>query len=278
MITMKRELITPERAAKLLANNPNNRRVLKSRVADMAADMKAGRWRETHQGLALNCDGSLKDGQHRLAAVVASGCKQWFWVARGVDGHAMEVIDTHKSRSIADAMRISGHEVDKNDVACARAMMVNVRHDSNFIAKGVRPTRLDVMAFLETHIEAIRFVTERRGKMAKFSHANVSAPVARAWYTQDHDRLTEFLTSLRSGVVSRDEDLAVVTLSRYLSTRTGILSGGGSARVALYRKTCSALVAFLERRPITKLYEIAEEPFRIPDDFLPKESGLPGLN
>ena len=73
---MKIDMIymTPQKAAYYLANNHGNRTLRKSTVRSYAADMKAGQWRCTHQAIAIDANGNLLDGQHRLAAVIEA---QW---------------------------------------------------------------------------------------------------------------------------------------------------------------------------------------------------------
>src|SRR5689334_16298317 len=47
-----------------------NRPISQRKVNQYAADMLADNWRLTHQGIGFSNDGLLKDGQHRLLAVV----------------------------------------------------------------------------------------------------------------------------------------------------------------------------------------------------------------
>jgi hypothetical protein len=74
-ITTQLQTITPDMAKDCLAkNDTENRSRNKARVAAMARDMREGRWRTTHQGIAFDEHGTLIDGQHRLAAIIAAGC------------------------------------------------------------------------------------------------------------------------------------------------------------------------------------------------------------
>ena len=61
--------ITPKRAAEMLEHNGHNRPLTRTRVREFAEAMKRGDWQLTHQGIAFDTDGQLKDGQHRLAAM-----------------------------------------------------------------------------------------------------------------------------------------------------------------------------------------------------------------
>ena len=59
--------VTPSQAANWLEGNTHNRPVTQAHVERLAAEMSAGRWRLTHQGIAFSTRGVLLDGQHRLA-------------------------------------------------------------------------------------------------------------------------------------------------------------------------------------------------------------------
>lgn len=66
--------VTPDIATKLLAKNHSNRKVRKSHVDFLAEEMRTGQWIDDHhQGIAVNANGDIVDGQHRLIAVIQSG-------------------------------------------------------------------------------------------------------------------------------------------------------------------------------------------------------------
>jgi hypothetical protein len=239
----------------------------------MADDMEAGRWLETHQGIGLDHEGNLVDGQHRLSAIVLSGCEQWLWTWEGVTRAMMKVIDCGKIRSIPDALMIDGHHAGSTEVAIARRLLLGF--DENTRQGG---NRLEVMACLFKHWEAIRFAMPpvRTGRS---KNASVLAPVAFAWYTQDHDRLREFLDCVANGVVEQEEDSAAATLYRSLYAARSALEGRGSQyRHDLFLRAVSALKAFVERRPLTKLYPATTNPFPLPSvgNTVAHVLGLPG--
>lgn len=101
------EYITPEQAQVMLKNNPNNRKLVKSRVEKMAAQMERGAWRPNGSTIVMNGD-SLLDGQHRLNAIIRSGMTVPFVVVRDVEKGAFSTIDTGKARSFADFLAIRG--------------------------------------------------------------------------------------------------------------------------------------------------------------------------
>lgn len=66
--------VTPAFAAALLEKNYANRPISPKRVEFYADQMKEGKWTLSNTSIAIGeADGSLYDGQHRLAAVVKSG-------------------------------------------------------------------------------------------------------------------------------------------------------------------------------------------------------------
>jgi hypothetical protein len=106
--TLNWEQITPEKARDLLSRNKKNRKLRKHTVNSFARDMRMGKWLATHQGIGLDSDGNLVDGQHTLSGVVVSGVPIWRVVARYIPGYnPMDAIDTGNSRSVADALNLT---------------------------------------------------------------------------------------------------------------------------------------------------------------------------
>lgn len=104
-MTMNYELVTPKKASIWLKTTQNNRSVSDSTVIAYANDMKNENW-DSMTGTAISIDdeGVLRDGQHRLSAIVRSGKSVWMWVCRGVDPNG--VYDLHRKRSLPDQTKI----------------------------------------------------------------------------------------------------------------------------------------------------------------------------
>lgn len=105
---MKSEIITvtPELAAEWLKKNITNRPL--SKAKDYAEDMKAGRWRLTHQGIAFNTAGQLIDGQNRLTAVIMSGKSIAMVVFFDCEMESVDVLDIGKGRTLGDVLKMRG--------------------------------------------------------------------------------------------------------------------------------------------------------------------------
>lgn len=101
--------ITPELAGHILNTYHKFNRKLRPSVVDAYAnDMKSGRWRFSGQGIIINADGGLDDGQHRLNAIISADTPVNMTVTVGTDPAAFHVMDTGRKRSPADALMIDG--------------------------------------------------------------------------------------------------------------------------------------------------------------------------
>ena len=100
--------ITPEMAAEMLIYNTDNRPVSSGAVKHYAEQMKAGEWRETFAPIQFSDKGRLIDGQHRLQAIVDSGCAIVAWVAFGARDETFAFIDIGKKRTAGDIFAING--------------------------------------------------------------------------------------------------------------------------------------------------------------------------
>jgi hypothetical protein len=103
--------VSPEIAGVYLKNNRGNRPLRPSTVRSIAAMMSAGRWTETHQGIAFDVQGRLVDGQHRLHAIIQAGVSIPLLVTRELPANAFEVIDVNTPRRAADIVVTALHQL-----------------------------------------------------------------------------------------------------------------------------------------------------------------------
>lgn len=126
-ITARIEVVTPELAKYLLENKATNRPVGATHVRELANEINDGRWVPSHQGIALNSEGRLIDGQHRLEAVVKADRDVEMLVSYDVPDEAFAVIDQHRKRTAAQILSLYGVTTDNPRLtAMARAILVIV--------------------------------------------------------------------------------------------------------------------------------------------------------
>lgn len=101
--------VTPSMASQWLASNRDDQRpISRATVAKFAEDMRNDLWRTTHQSMALDKDGRLIDGQHRLSALVSAGVSLWLKVDRYAGDAPMSAFDIGRKRTSGDALVVSG--------------------------------------------------------------------------------------------------------------------------------------------------------------------------
>lgn len=107
---MKVEIIelTPGRAKVYLSNNKNNRNVSLDQVNFNAGQMKRGEWLENGEAIIIDRNGEIKDGQHRLLAVVKANYSYRAVIVTGVDPGVMSTIDTGVNRKLSDVLKLEG--------------------------------------------------------------------------------------------------------------------------------------------------------------------------
>ena len=103
--------MTPEIAKDILLKHNNKNRTVKSRrVKDYAEQMKRGEWKLNGESIIFDETGELRDGQHRLMAVVESGCTVPMTVVKGVS-KTCEIFDRGAGRSLRDIITLNYDEV-----------------------------------------------------------------------------------------------------------------------------------------------------------------------
>lgn len=267
-MSTKRMDVTPDMASKWLERDKpmhHNRPISESLVAKYADDMKNGRWKEHHQGIAFGPDDEILDGQHRLWAIMESGTTQSMLVTLNMSLEAQRTVDDHKKRSVGDVMAIemgSTYIVSTVHIATGNRMMHGNQHLQP-------PSRSTSMSYLTQHFAAIDFAVQSFGgkKMRGVTRAPVIAPMARAWYSYPHERIVEFAKVLVTGVYQdRQKDMAALLLRDYLIKLVTQNKRIQASAELVYMKAERALYAFLTNQPIGRLIEAGSELFPIDSD------------
>jgi hypothetical protein len=138
--------ITPDMAADWLESRQfdGNRKPSKAKIDQHAGAMKAGRWLETHQGIAFDTEGKLIDGRHRLMAVVSAGVTVKMWVFPEQTRDTFDVIDTGYARAASQFMSSAAPTMAAGAVRYISAVL-----DQDF--SGIYRAKMPLHDVLETH-------------------------------------------------------------------------------------------------------------------------------
>ena len=107
-LSVELTLVTPKLAENYLRFNNKNRKLSSKNLRFLANEMNNDRFIENGESIVFDKNGVLKDGQHRLGAILKSGKSFFIPIVRGVKPIAMATYDTGKSRSAADVLNLNG--------------------------------------------------------------------------------------------------------------------------------------------------------------------------
>ncbi|MEN8887015.1 MAG: hypothetical protein ABF246_11555 [Winogradskyella sp.] len=102
--------VTPEVATNYLRFNNKNRKPSDRNVKFLASQMSQNLFIQNGESIVFDRNNELKDGQHRLLAIIKSGKSYFIPVVRGVKPSSMATYDTGKNRSASDVLSISGYK------------------------------------------------------------------------------------------------------------------------------------------------------------------------
>ena len=253
--------ITPAIAKDLLDHhNKSNRKLRPSYVQKLADEMAAGRWQDHHQAIGFDKDGDVIDGQHRLAAVVASGKPQRFLVVHAVPTEAIGVIDSHSHRSTKDALRLV-HGIEASDRAVSCAMYVDSR---GALVRKLPAERIECFLKHKKLVERAERIFDTN--LPGVCRGNIMAVVARALATHSAAEVAPFCEVLVTGASHKARDQIVIKLRDHLMLKTAGHGSKGSAHATAYLRAEYALDAWLQNKPVTNLREAKTELFPLPGE------------
>jgi hypothetical protein len=129
--TIDRVLVTPEIAEYILkVANGNNRNISKATVDSYVNDIWNGAWKDNGERVKFGKDGNLRDGQHRLSAIVKSGVAMELDMVFGLDDDIIGTFDRQRPRTNGDDYNIK-YGTKNGNVLMARARGIRLLFNSH---------------------------------------------------------------------------------------------------------------------------------------------------
>jgi hypothetical protein len=221
--------VTPKLAEEMLAKNISNRRVETRRVDGYAADMARGEWDFNGEAIKVAQDGSLIDGQHRLMAVLEADRAVPMFIIYGLDPKVQETVDTGRSRSFADLLRMRG---EKNPNVLGAAIKAATCYFDVDVPWGPpHPTHREMLSFLSRNPELRESVARTQSGPRWLGKSN-AATMHFLFSVADADDAGEFFRQLISGDGLRVGD-PLHTLRERLIKEAAREQGGVNSKVKM---------------------------------------------
>lgn len=223
-MTMSYEFITPEMAANLLETTSNNRKISNGTVQAYMSDILNGNWDETvGTAISIDSDGVLRDGQHRLTAVVRAGVGIHSWVCRNVSSDG--IYDNNRKRSNSDQIAIMRADFDPvykstRYISVARALIAKASGDNR---RKVTPK--EIIDFTDEHKKDLDefFLNMPQSTVSKISLAAVFLGLFCAFMNGVNiEDISDFYDVLCTGMSTKPEEFPIIAYRNYLKDAMGV--------------------------------------------------------
>lgn len=234
----------PDRAARWLARNANDRPLSGSGSAFLARQMD--HWHPQVRTVKFDTAGALRDGQHGLDAIRKSGSTVLVQVETGVPPEAIRYVDSGMPRSLSARAHFTGANEPDRRIAGVINFWLHYRQS------GGHPRRLttdEAVGFFRRHEGALRWVVGAAPSRALRAAAKPAVLAALAEYHElAQPRAREFASCLF------DRESVAVQPAVYLRQKLTENQGkfyGYAGQVDQFLYTVSACVAHRDGRPVT---------------------------
>lgn len=266
-------VIDPAMAKAMWTLRAKNRAVSERKITRYHNAMVENRWKGTHQGLMFDRYGYLRDGQHRVGAIIKYGKPMTFWVCFGCDPDVFDAVDQGDKRTAADMLTV--HDVaNATTVSAAAALLLRIERkapvtDSNEVYKYAYALiqKNDDFRIATQEARRLRPLPVRAAAMAMVYHwiKQHSASNAR--------RLPTFWENFVTGASLGPRDARLV-LREYLNhpDEIGKDLRGGSSTYDLGMRQAGAVILTWNKwvvgRTVTKKALFWDAPYALPEEVL----------
>lgn len=241
---LREEIIDVAKAEKYLAmNHPTNRERSTAYVEALSRDMIADNFKYVPVAIIFDWDGYLRDGQHRLAAIIQTGIPQKLLVWENCDPEVFKNLDQGQKRSISQSFYSAGAKYVDVTAAVIKILYRLQAHDPHlyFTAKPTTNEALDLWTEIGGNEFLIPYIqvgdnANKQGKM----NPSVCAVLKMIHDIEDaemSDRFWTNVTDLRDVTGKNDPSYSIVNFLRdekdrrkalIPATRSKLNGGAGS--------------------------------------------------
>jgi hypothetical protein len=254
-----RIVLTEEVINDLLSRNTNNRKIRKN-VEILERDLKTNGWID-YAPMAVDIEGNLADGQHRLIALKRAGIfNAEVTLHLNVSKKVKMRIDRGNSRTIMNVLQLNGIELPNIAVAI---MNLDLRMNHEYLVMKYHKVEPHM---IEKHYsdkwknifeEMPRLLTARfnfGGKLYGIPAGGLCA-IAQYGVKTSFDNANDFLEGTLNG--DSENETPQKAYREYIIANQGS-EAGAMAQQSLYRKTVYCLRTHNKRENIKRIYEVKE--------------------
>ena len=160
--------MTPQWASQLLGQTKQKNRKFKRRHLERLTNtIQSGNWYITAQGIALDNQNNILDGQHRLAAIVRAEKPIQIMLGRNLDPAIFNVVDTGATRTAGDALDILGSAKGKTVAAALKNYQLYYQYPKVKWSGNHTPAHTEVTKLYDLHKDYVENMIEEIARRRK---------------------------------------------------------------------------------------------------------------
>lgn len=253
MSKYKEVTITPKMAKEMLKMNCINRPLSQTTINAYAYDMKMGNWhKDSDSAIAFDTEGKLRNGQHRLNAIIKAGKPVTTQVCYGCQPDA--IFDAGRRRSDRDQLNITRSELPAPMRSTRFISMVRTLVTTELGARdvGAKVTSGQISQYIDDHYARLsEFAPLMQTCVSKITINAVFYSLYLAYCDGvSIEDISHFIYVLRCGMAEGSIDYPIIAYRNYL------LSAVGSLRATTEEicKCQGALKKYLTKSSLKRLY------------------------
>lgn len=240
--------ITPQLGEELLSRNINNRNLSIGEVTKLREEIRRGNFMTTGQGLSVNTQGILIDGQHRLYALKAENWPRVkMFVMTGIAEEAKMYFDQHRIRREKDIFDIK-HPSAKVKSKFFSVLNYIIQYNNKWNrTKLVNSEKQELIPVYENTINS---VIEVGSPKAFFAAAHYAGFVVVAHETGLLSEVCDFVRQVADGV-NLENHMPAYHLRNFITMQRG--GSGSNIHQDRMLKAIAATRAFIDKKPMKLL-------------------------
>lgn len=253
MSKYKEVTITPQMAKEMLKKNCINRPLSQNTINAYAYDMKEGNWdKDSDSAISFDTEGKLRNGQHRLNAIIKAGVPVTTQVCYGCSPDA--IFDAGRRRSDRDQLNIVRSDLPASMRSTRFISMVRilVTTEQGTMNVGAKITSGQISQYIDDHYDRLsEFAPMMQSCVSKITITPVFYSLYLAYCDGiSLEDISHFLSVLRTGMAEGSIDYPIIAYRNYLLSTVGSIH----ATTEEICKCQGALKKYLTKSSLRRLY------------------------
>jgi hypothetical protein len=244
------ETITPSKAKDLLKLNTKNRSLRAHYVSELARQMRDGLWQLSSQGIAIDANNILADGQHRLHAVVEANVAVQMQVTYNMNPDAFQVLDGGLVRTVSDRLPLLKDKESNRLVVSVVTHYLRCTGGGNYGRQSVDQVENEFLDKTDAYI-AMAELMRSNGKRIGLTKASICAALS-VYIHLDKAAGIHFTKQYFTGE-------GISTGQPAYTLREAALTRRLESVYDQYWKTISACAADINKKPLLVLYAATKD-------------------